>query len=234
MTSLEQQLQNLAGTKVSSKKKASLIFDLKHFFKQTKRFFFFLIKMTSLEQQLQNLAGTKVSSKKKASLIFDLKQAADIDRETIYLVSVQALEALALMDKRFSQFKKTLFSPALKDQDRNLLTFEENQKLDRSIDLFMRTIQPLMLHPLAFKALEWLIRRFEICTMNVEIIIETILPFHTSIQFAKFISILEFKKTSQWKFFETLKKTKIGLKRNLLVQMIAKNTTLITLILKMV
>jgi hypothetical protein len=187
----------------------------------------------SLEQQLLNLQSKSIiSSKKKPSLLFDVKQAADIDRETIFIVSFKALEELEAQEPRFAQFKQNLFSNASKDNDRNLMTKIQNQQINEQISLFLRYLSPFYLQSQSFKVLEWLIRRFEINEMNVSVILECILPFHETSHFTKFVSILDVK--DDFSFLKTVQKSMVPLTRKVLVATIIKNKSLLTFILKMV
>jgi U3 small nucleolar RNA-associated protein 10 len=173
-----------------------------------------LKKMSSLQQQLEKLAPTSLFSaisKQRASLVWDAKQAADIDRETVFQVSLAALLELTKLDSAFGQFSQTLFAPAIIGQDRNLLVrreivlilwqnAQENQKLDLSISLFFTCLSPHFLHAASFKACEWLVRRWKglppsvdrniVNELNLEAIISCILPYHETTQFVKFVSIL--------------------------------------------
>ena len=79
--------------------------------------------MSFLERQLQQIASSKapLSTKTRASLLFDPKAAADVDRETIFELGCSGFEKLVSMDAQFNQFGDTLFSQAMKNQDRMLL-----------------------------------------------------------------------------------------------------------------
>ena len=65
-----------------------------------------------------------------------------------------------MLDPRFTDFERTLFSVQSKSQDRSQLTTEQNSTLDSVIESFLGLLCPRVLLKPAVKALEWLIRRF--------------------------------------------------------------------------
>jgi hypothetical protein len=69
-------------------------------------------------------------------------------------------------------------------------TPEENQVLNEKIKLFLRYLSPYFLQVAAFHVLEWMVRRFLVHEMNVDEVLECILPFHDTSQFARVVLIL--------------------------------------------
>jgi hypothetical protein len=67
---------------------------------------------------------------------------------------------LAALDARFQPFGHTLFSEATLDFDRSSQPPDAVAKLDASIAAFLRPLQDHFLHPAAFQALEYLVRRY--------------------------------------------------------------------------
>ncbi|RKO83645.1 HEAT repeat-containing protein-like protein 1, partial [Blyttiomyces helicus] len=150
---------------------------------------------TTLAQQLQRVAATVGSSvnaavTKKASLLFSAKEAADVDKETLFAVARNGLLDLTSRDPAFAQWEATLFSEASKTLDRALQSKEDNAKLDESIAKFLRTLSPHFLLQSALKVMEWLVRRFRAHELNVDSLVECVLPYHETKQFALVVSIL--------------------------------------------
>ena len=69
------------------------------------------------------------------------------------------LEELLGIDPVFSEFQETLFSEASVSLERSVQSKEVNQKLDKSISLFLTRLSPYFLLKPALKCLEWLIHR---------------------------------------------------------------------------
>ncbi|KAJ3276229.1 HEAT repeat-containing protein 1 [Terramyces sp. JEL0728] len=191
--------------------------------------------MSFLERQLQQIASSKapLPSKTRASLLFDAKAAADIDRETIFELGRSGFEKLVSMDSQFSQFGETLFSVAMKGQDRMQLTAQENSVLDKNIALFLNILSPYYLQKDAFNALEWLVRRFKINEMNVDAVLQCILPYHETPQFVRFCKILALDGKPMWQFLKPVQKSNVPLTRTILVQNCSRDRSLIAYVLKM-
>ena len=67
---------------------------------------------------------------------------------------------LASLDARFQPFRQTLFSEATLEFDRSSQPPAVVERLDASIAAFLRPLQQHFLHPAAFQALEYLVRRY--------------------------------------------------------------------------
>lgn len=188
--------------------------------------------MSSLRKQLENLSTAAKPS--QASLLFERRVAGGVDRETIFKISTQALKEFCVLDEKFEEFRATLFSEQVKAQDRTLLTLDENAIFDVSIGNFLRLLSPHFLHSSCFKLLEWLIRRFQIHEFNIGQVMECILPFHETPQFIRFVEILAITPKSRWSFLSVVKKSKTPLSRSVLVDVCAKDNSLLDFVLKMV
>jgi len=65
-----------------------------------------------------------------------------------------------MIDGRFLEFQRNVFSEQSQDQDRTQMTAAQNAELDKLLESFLGLIGGrLRLNP-AVKAVEWLIRRF--------------------------------------------------------------------------
>ncbi|KAL7819830.1 armadillo-type protein [Trichoderma gracile] len=165
---------------------------------------------TSLAQQLAQVAANSKSSldikaqraAHSKSLIWEPRVAAAQSYQTLYATCHQGFEELCQLDARFNPFQQTLFSEQSQDQDRNQLTIAENAELDRHIEAFLRLVgSRLRLMP-AIKAIEWLIRRFNVHVDNTSILLMTFLPYHSITAFATLLSILPPKIPSQFRFLD--------------------------------
>lgn len=70
-------------------------------------------------------------------------------------------EHLCKVDSKFSHFGNSLFSQQGLGISRDQITKEDNEKLNQSISSFMHLLCNHFLTPAAFKALEYLVRKFK-------------------------------------------------------------------------
>jgi U3 small nucleolar RNA-associated protein 10 len=123
---------------------------------------------TSLAGQLSQIAANStdalnIKAQKAAhskSLIFEPRVAASQSFDTIYSLCHEGFQELCLLDSRFLEFQRDIFSAQSQEEDRAQMTAEENSKLDKRLEAFMGLVGgKLRLNP-AIKAVEWLVRRF--------------------------------------------------------------------------
>ncbi|KND01979.1 uncharacterized protein SPPG_02486, partial [Spizellomyces punctatus DAOM BR117] len=191
---------------------------------------------SSLSAQLKQLAAAHVpgTGKGKASLLFTAKQAADIDIDSLFVIGRNALVDLCTHNPAFKDFEETLFSERIKTLDRTLQTKADNEKLDESINKFLRLLSPYFLLQSTFKALEWLLRRFRINEFNVDVIVECILPYHETKQFVQVVGVLALPEDSRWGFLKAIQKTKVPLDRVTLIQRLTADRTVLEFICGMI
>ena len=87
-----------------------------------------------------------------------LGQRAPPDRN--YSLRAAGYDQLCRLDARFEPFGRTLFATASTSLDRDQQAPEVNAKLDASIDAFCCLLSSYFLLAPAFKALEYLVRRY--------------------------------------------------------------------------
>jgi U3 small nucleolar RNA-associated protein 10 len=105
-----------------------------------------------------NLKAQKAAHSK--SLIFEPRIAASQSFDTIYTICYEGFRDLCLLDDRFLEFQRNLFSERSQEEDRTQMTAEENSMLDTTLESFLGLVGGrLRLNP-AVKAVEWLVRRF--------------------------------------------------------------------------
>ncbi|ODV97206.1 hypothetical protein PACTADRAFT_48956 [Pachysolen tannophilus NRRL Y-2460] len=153
----------------------------------------------SLSQQLSTIAGAnqtlaldrkKRSKLHSVSLIYDPKFASTQDYDSIYQVSLDALEELELIDKRFGRFKLTIFSETSISVDRLIQTKEQNENLNKTIDAFLSLLSPYWNLNIAVKAAEWPLRRFQMNVYNSETFLLSALPYFDYPVFNKILYVL--------------------------------------------
>jgi U3 small nucleolar RNA-associated protein 10 len=125
---------------------------------------------SSLVAQLSQIAANStkslnVKAQKAAhgqSLIFEPRVAASQSFDTIYTLCHEGFEELCMIDNRFLEFQRNLFSEQSQDEDRTQMTAAQNAELDKLLESFIGLLGGrLRLNP-AVKAIEWLIRRFRL------------------------------------------------------------------------
>lgn len=171
---------------------------------------------TSLAQQLKKLEAPQTSmlidTLSRASLLFDPKEAADKDRETIYEIGLSGLEELILLNPAFTEFEATLFDHTSRDFQRAIETSEVNERLNKTIGKFMLQLSPYFLLQSAHKALEWLIRRYQIHTFNRDQFIGLILPYHETRIFVRCIQLIELRgERDRWHWLHKIQKPGVPL-----------------------
>lgn len=125
--------------------------------------------MTStLAAQLSKIAANSESSlnlkaqkaKHSKSLIFEPRIAVSQNFDTLYTLCHEGFQELCLLDNRFGEFQRDLFSEESQEQDRTQLTATENASLNQRLELFLGLVGVRLRLSPAIKAVEWLVRRF--------------------------------------------------------------------------
>ncbi|KAK4787741.1 hypothetical protein SAY86_011574 [Trapa natans] len=153
----------------------------------------------------------------RASILFNSKEAADVDIDSIYTIALSGLEVLASTDERFDNYKSNLFSHRSTTLDRELMTPEENDRLDASINSYLRLLSGRFQLPSALKTLEYLLRRYKIHVYNTEELMLCALPYHGSHAFVRIAQLVNFGNT-KWKFLEAVKVSGAPPPRQVIVQ----------------
>eukprot|EP00198_Chlamydomonas_reinhardtii_P004646 XP_001693982.1 nucleolar protein [Chlamydomonas reinhardtii] len=147
------------------------------------------LQLQALQKQRQPALAPALK-KGKPSLLFDAQKAADVDLQTIYDLSTQGLEELVRLEPRFRPFRESLFSRASLDINPELQTAEFLSRLDESIGSFCLLLTNHFLAPPAFKALEYLIRRYKANERNVDALLTAALPYHATNEFVRLVQTL--------------------------------------------
>lgn len=105
-----------------------------------------------------NLKAQKAAHSK--SILFEPRVAAAQSFDTIYTLCHEGFQELCLLDGRFLEYQRDVFSEQSKDEDRTQMTAAENSELDKRLEGFLGLVGGRLRLSPAIKALEWLIRRF--------------------------------------------------------------------------
>jgi U3 small nucleolar RNA-associated protein 10 len=106
-----------------------------------------------------NLKAQKAAHSK--SLIFEPRVAASQSFDTIYTLCHEGFQELCLLDGRFLEFQRDIFSEQSKVEDRTQMTAAENYEVDKRLESFLGLVGGRLRLSPAVKAVEWLIRRFK-------------------------------------------------------------------------
>ncbi|KAE8451963.1 hypothetical protein EG329_002127 [Mollisiaceae sp. DMI_Dod_QoI] len=165
---------------------------------------------TALAAQLSKIAANSESSlnlkaqkaKHSKSLIFEPRIAASQSFDTIYTLCHEGFQELCLLDSRFVEFQRNIFSEQSQEEDRTQMTAAENAELNKRLESFLGLVGArLRLNP-AIKAVEWLVRRFRIHEYNTSFVLLTFLPYHTLPIFTTLLSILPNAIPEECKFLQ--------------------------------
>lgn len=105
-----------------------------------------------------NIKAQKAAHSK--SLIFEPRVAASQSFETIYTLCHEGFQELCLLDGRFLEFQRNLFSEQSQAEDRTQMTADENSELDKRLESFLGLVGGRLRLSPAIKTVEWLVRRF--------------------------------------------------------------------------
>ena len=115
-----------------------------------------LAQNTSLNTALLSTSRRKPTE----SYLFPAAQASTHDLESIHFLASSAFLQLKSVQPLCRKYESALFSDAVKDVDRTLLSKDKNDELDRNLKDLLRLLGPWLMEGMVGKILEWLIRRF--------------------------------------------------------------------------
>ncbi|KAF8702900.1 hypothetical protein HU200_032736 [Digitaria exilis] len=180
--------------------------------------------MASIASQLQAIKSALGSAPEPArrpitrpSVLFDAKEAADIDLRAILPIALSGLEHLASVDERFARYSNTLFRETSLEVNREQLTPKENDKLNKSISVYLRLLAGYLHRPYALKTLEYLIRRYLVHVYNLDELLLSALPYHDTHAFVRIVQLLNLG-NSKWTFLDGVKSSGAPPPRSVIVQ----------------
>ncbi|XP_010486163.1 PREDICTED: uncharacterized protein At3g06530-like [Camelina sativa] len=177
--------------------------------------------MESQLQALKSVIKTQTEPSKRPftrpSILFSPKEAADFDIESIFELGLKGLEVLGNKDERFKNYMNDLFSHKSREIDRELLSKEENARIDASISSYLRLLSGYLQFRASLETLEYLIRRYKIDLYNVEDVVLCALPYHDTHAFVRIVQLLSTGNT-KWKFLDGVKNSGAPPPRSVIVQ----------------
>ncbi|PBP22721.1 BP28CT domain-containing protein, partial [Diplocarpon rosae] len=186
---------------------------------------------TSLAAQLSIIAANSENSlnlkaqkaKHSKSLIFEPRVAASQSFDIIYTICHEGFQELCLLDGRFLDFQRDIFSEQSQEEDRTQMTAAQNSELDKRLELFLGLVGGRLRLSPAIKAVEWLIRRFKIHEHNSSFLLLTFLPYHTLPVFTTLLSILPEKIAPDFRFLQPYIRSLTTPPRHTIVQVAINN-----------
>ncbi|ODV83497.1 hypothetical protein CANARDRAFT_9557 [[Candida] arabinofermentans NRRL YB-2248] len=164
--------------------------------------------MSSLAQQLSGVAQAtqtlaldrkRRSKLHSVSFLYEAQHAATQDYDSIYTEALESLERLETLDRRFGKFKLSIFSETSIGIDRQVQSKEQNDDLDKTINVFLSLIAPYWHLAISVKAAEWLLRRFQINHYNAEYLLLSTLPYFDQPIFERVLYVIpKFPTMFQW------------------------------------
>ena len=165
------------------------------------------------------------------SLLFERDVAVKQDFETIYNICSEGYRELCLLDDRFRDFERNLFSEQAKDQDREQLTKAENEALELVLRRCLMMLSGRLLLRPAVKCLEWLIRRFRVHVHDVDVLLCAVLPYHEVGIWANVLSIVASEKVvGVWKWCRPYLKTTWNVPRHAVAYAFSNNDGFFSLV----
>ena len=145
--------------------------------------------MTELAKQLQNLRG--LSEPVPTSFLFDPKIAMKIDKDIIYTIGINGFEELRDLDSAFATFFSDLLDEAFANEHCHFETLLKPQisEIEKELTRIVSLISPHFLNPGCHKLLEFLIRFYKVQTTVRDDVIYSLLPFHGTKYFIRFLMI---------------------------------------------
>ncbi|KAF4637911.1 hypothetical protein G7Y89_g179 [Cudoniella acicularis] len=163
---------------------------------------------TSLAAQLSRISANSTNtlnlkaqkSSHSKSLIFEPRVAASQSFDTIYILCHEGFQELCLLDNRFLEFQRNIFSEQSQEEDRTQMTAAENSELNKQLEAFLGLVGGKLRLTPGIKAVEWVIRRFKAHEFNTSFLLTTFLPYHTLPVFTTLLSILPSNVPQEYKF----------------------------------
>ncbi|KAL9658333.1 hypothetical protein ABK040_015653 [Willaertia magna] len=153
----------------------------------------------------------------KESFLFTPEKAARLTYEDVHVIGVDGLTELIRLDPRFKPYLDTLFHPSSIERNRELETKHENTILDNQIEGFFLLLSPYFLLNSAHKSIEYLIRRYKVHVYNVDSIMASIIAYHETPFFSRFVQLLNIQPT-KWHFLEPMQNSGVVMSRTTFIQ----------------
>lgn len=194
-----------------------------------------MTKLSSLASQLKNIqqadhaiGGISTTQHRYiASFLFDEREASDIDNAAILTIAKDGLEELKAVEPAFGKFEIVLFGENTIEMHRATMTKAQNDSLNGTLRTFLRLLSPYFMMKAAHKCLEWLIRKYRVNELNIDDVMDCILPYHETVQFVRMVQLIFFKDGSKWGFLHEVKKEARIISRSFLAKRALSDRTII-------
>lgn len=185
-----------------------------------------MTKLSSLASQLKGIqqadhaiGGISTTNHRYvASFLFDEREAADIDNAAILTIAKDGLEELKTVEPAFGKFEIVLFGENTLEMHRATMTKQQNDSLNGTLRTFLRLLSPYFMMKAAHKCLEWLIRKYRINELNLDDLMDCILPYHETVQFIRMVQVIFLQDGSKWGFLHEVKKEARVISRSFLAK----------------
>lgn len=119
---------------------------------------------TQLAQNASLNASILSTSRRKPteSYLFPVSQASTHDLESIHFLASNAFLQFKNIQPSCRKYEAALFSDAVKDVDRTLLSKEMDEELNVNLRGFLKVLGPWLMEGISGKLIEWLVRRFRL------------------------------------------------------------------------
>lgn len=185
-------------------------------------------QLRSIQQADHAIGGVStVNNKYVASFVYDEREATDIDNSVVLNLAKSGIEELKALEPAFARFELSLFGESTLDLHRSTMSQEENETINNSIKTFLRLLSPYFLQKPAHACLEWLIRKFRITELNLDALMDCILPYHETVPFIRMLQIIYFPDNSKWSFLHEVKKDAKVISRSFLARRALADRSLI-------
>ncbi|CAK9072096.1 unnamed protein product, partial [Durusdinium trenchii] len=172
---------------------------------------------------------TAVGPKRTAapSILFSPQEARSQDPESFASLALHGLSEASVLAPEISKFTE-LFEGSVKDRD--LLTREENDALDRKIHHLLMLLSPHLQARAAQECVEGLLYRYHVHRWNVDDLMAAALPHHDSPLFTKLVQGLHVESKPRWSWMASLKAKPASLIRSTLAKVCSKDSAILSFV----
>eukprot|EP00928_Gymnodinium_smaydae_P055441 TRINITY_DN3898_c0_g3_i1.p1 TRINITY_DN3898_c0_g3~~TRINITY_DN3898_c0_g3_i1.p1 ORF type:complete len:2298 (-),score=543.23 TRINITY_DN3898_c0_g3_i1:166-6987(-) len=189
--------------------------------------------MSLLAKQLQAIRQEKGIPEHRAggrrevapSLLFAQEEAALQDAETVAALALRGISNLVALEPDVGVYARLFEGPA---PLRDMLTKEENGKLDADIRQLLLLVSPHLPIRAAQECVEGLLRRFQVHVWNVDDVLACALPYHDSPLFTRLLQSLSIEGKPKWAWLQKFKAGPLTLVRSALAKYCSKDLALLS------
>jgi U3 small nucleolar RNA-associated protein 10 len=183
--------------------------------------------MSSLASQVNRLAAARGQKKPRAtaSILFSAADASEIDGQALLELARSSLQELVAFDQRLAVFD-SLFAQSSSSLDRTLLSADENARLDRSLNKFLRVLAPWFSSKAAHRIVEYLVRTYQVHSLNVDALMECSMAFQDTEPFLRLLRIMAIE-GSKWAFLGSFRQGAVPPSRHAIADRVAHDPSVL-------